>query len=261
MQIHVLNSAIPRWVTDSNFNQHICSAHPDRIMHEHDLVYIREGRWIIEQDGIPYSVGPGDVILLHQGHHHGGPPSDCTVKTCFIHFTACPGDHLAPEPENQADTWQFPVVSHCGSDPMVEHYFQQVIYANWSDSPYFKQEAAAWLELLLCRLSWAAAVPNSLTQKIKLQIMKDPSRFISAEDLADQCHCSVRTVTAHFKNSTGMSLHAWQLQLKCRMAENLLQTDPSISLKEIAATYGFCDEYHFGKIYKKHTGHSPKRKR
>ena len=32
-----------------------------------------------------------------------------------------------------------------------------------------------------------------------------------------------------------------------------------ITLKEIAANYGFCDEYHFGKCYKKVFGHSPKR--
>ncbi len=45
------------------------------------------------------------------------------------------------------------------------------------------------------------------------------------------------------------------------MADELMQSEPTITLREIAATYGFCDEYHFGKCFKKMLGRSPKRSR
>lgn len=49
------------------------------------------------------------------------------------------------------------------------------------------------------------------------------------------------------------------MELKCRMADELMQHEPTLTLKEVAATYGFYDEYHFGKCFKKIMGRSPKR--
>ena len=37
-----------------------------------------------------------------------------------------------------------------------------------------------------------------------------------------------------------------------------MKTDASLTLKEVAVTFGFYDEYHFGKCFKKHFGYSPK---
>ena len=46
--------------------------HPDRVMDEHDLVYLLLGSWEIWEDEIPYLLVPGDVILLEAGRHHYG---------------------------------------------------------------------------------------------------------------------------------------------------------------------------------------------
>ena len=100
---------------------------------------------------------------------------------------------------------------------------------------------------------------NAVSELIDDRDTKTPGRFLSNQELAEMHHCSVRTLSSHFQKSTGESIHAWQLKLKCQMAEELIRFDPSLTLKEIAATYGFYDEYHFGKCYKKVMGHSPKR--
>jgi len=62
-----------------------------------------------------------------------------------------------------------------------------------------------------------------------------------------------------FKEGTGETIHLWQMKLKCQMAQELMRNEPDVTLKEIAAIYGFYDEYHFGKCYKKTMGYSPKR--
>ena len=46
---------------------------------------------------------------------------------------------------------------------------------------------------------------------------------------------------------TGQSLHPWQPKAKCPMAHELMVYDPSLTLKEVAAAYGFYDENHFSK--------------
>lgn len=92
-------------------------------------------------------------------------------------------------------------------------------------------------------------------------IRKTPDRVLTNGELAAKCCCSVRTLSAKFKEATGESLHAWQVKIKCEMAAELMRTEPTLTLKEIASTYGFCDEYHFGKCYKKRFGCSPKRRK
>ena len=62
---NLIDNSANRRVTFCNFNQHINAFHADRVMEEHDLIYIQEGQWDIAQDGVAYTVSPGDVILLH----------------------------------------------------------------------------------------------------------------------------------------------------------------------------------------------------
>ena len=50
------------------------------------------------------------------------------------------------------------------------------------------------------------------------------------------------------------------MQQKCRMADELMKYDSTLTLKELAATFGFYDEYHFSKSFKKIMGRSPKKR-
>jgi len=265
MQYSFLDSSVKRTVTTCNYNQHIRAAHPDRTMDVHDLIYIREGHWTITQEGMDYEVAPGDVVMLHGGCHHYGPkPCEETVKTCFVHFNMLCRDKLEKEKGSDPSFWAFPTVVNCENNPMVLHCFERIIYAYWSESESEKKKASAYLDLLLCEIACAAEQeyrPHSMVEDIKLVIKNTPNRFFSVRELAQKHHCSEKTVSSKFKEGTGESLHAWQLRLKCQMAEELIRFDPSLTLKEIAATYGFYDEYHFGKCFKKVTGHSPKRLR
>ena len=80
------------------------------------------------------------------------------------------------------------------------------------------------------------------------------------KEFAEKHHCSVRTISSKFKENTGYSLHLWQMQQKCRMADELMKYDSTLTLKELAATFGFYDEYHFSKSFKKIMGRSPKKR-
>lgn len=262
MLYNILDQTQRRKVHACNFNQHICAPHPDRILQEHDLLYIKEGNWNIFQDGINYELMAGDVILLQSDHHHYGMvPCTSVVKTCFIHFNSCSGDRLCSDPGEQKEQFVFPMVVHCEKNPLIEHYFNRIIYTYWSKGEYTEKKASAYLDLLLCEISGmkqTSSPHSSIIEDVKITIQKTPERFIKNQELADKYCCSVRTLTSKFKEETGYSLHAWQMKQKCEMANELMKTDGSLTLKEVAATFGFYDEYHFGKSYKKYFGHSPK---
>lgn len=262
MLCNFLEASTKRAVRSCNFNRHILSKHPDRILNEHDLIYIRQGEWQISQDGRDYDLTDGDVILLQGGHHHYGlVPCRSDVKTCFVHFSMHPNDSVE-EKKERSDFFVFPMIIHCKDKHIVEHYFKRIIYSYWSEGSHARQKAAAYLDLLLYELSDIGEVKklpsDSVVEDIKLQIKQQPGRFIGNEEFAKKHHCSVRTISSKFKNATGCSLHKWQMELKCRMADELMHFNPSITLKEVAATYGFYDEYHFSKCFKKIMGHSPK---
>lgn len=264
MQFNLLCSKVKRTIETCNYNRHISDTHPDRVMNHHDLIYIRSGSWSISQDGHDYEVTAGDIILLQRGHHHYGlAPSPGTVETCFVHFSGTPDDLLTDgEPSETPDHYCFPMIVHCADAPKVEQYFRSLIQAYWAEEPYLRCKAPAYLDLCLCEISnrWQRGAESSpLVEAIQAEIRKTPGRFITNRELAEKYRYSERTLSAQFRRSTGCSLHAWQLRLKCQMADELLRSDPTLTLKEVAAVYGFYDEYHFGKCYKKQFGRSPKR--
>lgn len=259
MLYNFLDNSEKRSISGCNYNQHIHSAHADRIMKEHDLIFIREGNWQISQDGEDYNLTEGDVILLQAGHHHYGLiPCENFVKTCYIHFNAHCGD-CVKEKMQAGDAWVFPMVVHCKNNPLVEQYFHRIIDAYWAGDAYREKKASAFLDLLLCELAGGKEPCWDIIEEIKRHIIANPQRFFTGEEIAEKYHYSIRTISSKFKRSTGCTLHAWQLKTKCQMAEELMRYNPSLMLKEVAATFGFYDEYHFGRSFKKVMGRSPKR--
>lgn len=264
MFYNILDNTQKRRISSCNFNQHICAPHPDRIMDEHDLIYIKDGNWTIFQDDIRYDLIAGDVILLQSNHHHYGcEPCISTVKTRFIHFSSCKFDRICKETNNEIGQYIFPMIVHCRNNPLIEQYFNEIIHIYWSDEKYSLNKASSYLDLLLCEISdmtEKSGKPSSLIEDIKIIIRKTPERFWKNQELAEEFNCSVRTLTKRFKEETGYGIHEWQMKLKCEMAKELIKSEPSLTLKEVAVTFGFCDEYHFSKCYKRYFGYSPKLK-
>ena len=67
--------------------------HLDRVLSEHDLLYIFSGEQAIAQDDETFTLQTGDLILLRAGsHHYGTAPCSVNMRSIFIHFNALPGD-------------------------------------------------------------------------------------------------------------------------------------------------------------------------
>lgn len=268
--INYLNAEEKRTITACNFNLHIHSAHPDRVMEEHDLIYIREGSWSICQEGSRFDLVPGDVILLQAGCRHFGPePCQGSVKTIFVHFSRSAGDGLLePGAEGRAEEermegkagYFFPVKVSCRDNPMVEHYFRQLHSAYWSEAPFSDRRAGAWLDLLLCELSRPkeADRPDPMIVEALRLLKETPGRFFTVQELAGRFGFSERAFASRFRAAVGETVHRYQMELKCQMAKELMACNPRLTLREVASTFGFYDEYHFSKCFKKRFGHSPK---
>lgn len=79
---------------------------------------------------------------------------------------------------------------------------------------------------------------------------------ITLAELAKACELSVRHFTRAFRGSTGMSPHAWLLNLRIEKAKQLL-TDSRRTLVDIAFDCGFADQSHFTRVFRRSIGMSP----
>ena len=225
-----------RQINSCNFNKFTNAIHASRILDEHVMFYMLEGQWEIFEDGNVYNIGKDDVLFLHSGHHHYGlRPGSNVIRTCFIHFTPLQNDFLSadsPQKKNNIDDWiiEIDTVTHCGNTPNVKALFEELIKIFYSDNTYKHIGIAGKLNSLLY-------------------------------ELAEEYFICQKTLSSHFKEECGISLHQYQLALKLKMADFLMKSNPEITLKEISGQFGFYDEYHFCKSYKKHYGLSPKNKK
>lgn len=60
-----------------------------------------------------------------------------------------------------------------------------------------------------------------------------------------------------FRQGTGVSLYQWMLRQRIEHAKRLLLRGDSVAT--LSVTLGFCDQSHFGAVFKRWTGTSPAR--
>lgn len=246
-----------RRVSAANVNLYSEAApHPDRVMFEHDFVYILEGTWGIAQENERFFLHADDVLLLPAGFHHFG------VKNC-LPGTRTMYIHTPPAQEDaQGNGILLPTVVHCSEHPRIKMLFEDILSAHWTDAPHREAELSALLNLLLLSLAKAqtlsAPEARDLTTQITHLILLKPERNLSLQELSSLLHVSVKTLQRAVQKQTGLSVHQYQLSAKLEMLSEQLWLFPERPLRELAQSFGFCDEFHLSRRFKEKYGLSPR---
>lgn len=270
--MNIFNMDCMRKIERANYSYYSSGAlHPDRVMRAHDILYIMSGSWAIGQEDVSYELFPEDVIVLTGGrHHYGAAKCSPGTKLMFVHVLPEPGDRfvqpgektkpgLFPEETRSA---YIPVVTHAAGQYRVKQLFVEIITEYWSRSEARKVKAEALINLLLAELHLIACetgyLSNDIASRVFELVRSEPSHSFSLQEIAGKLNVSTRTLTKRFRNETGKTIHEYQNGLKLEMARSLIQ-DPAnrIPLKEVAETFGFYDEFHLSRSFKKEFGVSP----
>lgn len=238
--------------------------HPDRVMHEFDLLYVQQGFWEVYEDGILYELHECDLLLLEpRKHHYSTKKSSEELKLMYIHFAPHKGDL-----KQDASCIRIPKHINSESHARIESEIKDIIRLNAIPDLANKELVLSTrLEALLLDMSLMEAKKTSavktdvktytdVTELIKL-ISENPDRFYSQEELAEAVHLSSRTVSSHFREVTGTSPHAYQIDYKLSLIRSLLKNSPYRTLHDIAVSYGFYDEFQMSKLFKKKYNVSP----
>jgi len=243
--------------------------HVDRIMAEHDLLYIFSGEQEIAQDDEVYTVRAGDVILLRAGsHHYGTKPCSVNMRSLFVHFNVLSGDKresyvTGDEASAYALGSQLclPTLIHCGQNNEATRLLNSIIDLYWSHRPGKERRLTMLLNLFLDELAAIALESRTDDEEWSVVVInlfrKNVNKMYSLEEVADLVHMNVRTLSTRFRQITGESVHQYQLSMKLEMAYRDLRTGEH-SVKDVALSYGFCDAYYFSRLFKKKFSISPK---
>lgn len=251
-----------RCVTSCNYITSVNGMlHPDRILSEHDFLYMLEGEWVVLEDGIPYQMQTDDLLILKAGSHHYGE-TPCNPGNRHMYFHILPTE-AELQVGGQAGRKELPTLIHCAGAPQIRRYFQDIISVYWSSGEKREDQLSLLCNLLintLWEISGSSAqgiAGDPLVEQVCQRLRTTPQRFFSAQEMAAEFYICPRTLNNRFGKVFGQTFSAYQMELRLRMVQQYLRCQPDATLCEAAQNFGFCDEFHLSHAFKKQFGICP----
>ncbi|HIS56877.1 MAG TPA: AraC family transcriptional regulator [Candidatus Fimimorpha excrementavium] len=98
---------------------------------------------------------------------------------------------------------------------------------------------------------------NLLVEGCKNYICQNMHRKIEVNEIAKRLHVTPGYLSKVFRDVTGMTVMQYMMKEKTDHCGNLLKYS-RYSFEEIAYYFGFCSQSHFGQVFKKWTGMTPR---
>lgn len=156
---------------------------------------------------------------------------------------------------------------HCQKEPKIRQYFHELISAYWGGDAQREDRLTLLFNLILCELSSlqteTAGGPgsNSMLEQVRQKIYSNPQVFFSAPEMAAEFYICPRTLNNRLRASCSQTFSAYQMDLKLEMVREFLSHQPDAKLHEAAVNFGFYDEFHLSKAFKKKYGYPPSKLR
>ncbi len=222
--------------------------HPSFKLKTTEIIVVIEGTLFIEEEGVRYTVGPGEVILLEAGRQHAGWQStDQPISFYWFHFTS-------DEPFGDGGSRCFPLRERYP----VTILCRQILH--YENNGFAHTVAESLFSVLLAELEAQSAADDNtegaLVSRIREWIRINSDRSLTAPEVAEHFGYNEDYVTRLFKASGGEGLKAVISEQRMNHIKRLLlETD--LTLTELAEASGFTDYKLFLKFFKYHEGMTP----
>ena len=237
---------------------------PDYAIHRstfpyYSIEFVAGGKGVLELAGKDFSLLPGAVFSYgpRTAHRIATDAADPLVKY-FVDFTGRQAVRL---------------LRQCGLAPgsvarafalgEIQSIFDDMIANALKSSRFGWRICDVLLEHLILKLGdcltpWEAAeTPAFATyQRCRQHIQSQHLRLSAQSQIAKECHVNAAYLCRLFRRYDHQTPYQYLMRLKLNRAAERLQ-DPGTLVKQVAAELGFCDAFHFSRVFKSVFGVSP----
>lgn len=222
------------------------------------LIYITEGTLLFDSLGAQVELKPFDVIVLPPNTPYLQALNEsCELNYLWVHFTGNNVENIL----HQFKIKKFPFVHRVCQSNHLQTRFQRLFDCFIKKDELMEMDLRASFEKLLIEL--ARSIKENSKPRISLSksisyINNNFNTQIKIPDLAKMEGLSMTQYNLHFKNQIGIPPTKYIITLRMDLAKELIESS-NLSLVQIALMCGYEDYNFFAKVFKKHTGVSPKK--
>lgn len=243
--------------------------------HSHDypeLAYVLSGQGRYRINGEIYPIREGDLLILNPGTMHQAlaGDGDQPATEFFIGFSDVQFHALEPNcvplPEGrmilhtsgELKQRLFRICSSMDAEKsamregryfMLKAYLMQILVLILRETvqPVARREGQ----------SFESVNRQYVVEQIVSYFEDHYSEKISLDSIAGNMYLSPFYISRIFKSETGDTPIHHLIKIRLEKAREILESDRSLSVQQVAAAVGYEDAYHFSKLFKKHYGLSP----
>lgn len=268
--------------------------HRKRKALEYIMYIIRSGEMYLAEDGVPLSLGEGDVCILDKDRTHVGVKASVCDYT-YIHFMHKDMSLLQEQNEEKiremllqyrlsslnSDAFSYdrcegniiyiPKVWHIGSMAVrmrIEELAQRAKQENYNPVENYKVMCGCYIQQLFMEIARSfldeekeGSGPSRAGYYDKIGRMvewlnRNFEREITGAMLEKEFEYNFDYMNRTFKKVTGQTIFQYLTHIRINHAKMLL-LNTSMKMSEVGKCVGFPDEYYFSRVFKKCAGVSP----
>lgn len=248
-----------------------------RIIFDYELIYIADGKLVLNYNGTDYSCHKGQFLLICPGISHSFLNMDTDVSQPHIHFdiTYLPDSKQVPvcfkDLEDLTDEEkkkirrnifehypQKPFVTFSDTETVL-HLFYKIVTQPKPSSLAQKGLLIELLDMLVTDnfpglFEESRNALNSIEKLVKDYLDAGQGGSSSLDDIARQFNYSKYYLARRFKKRYGISLMLYRNHRRMQLAKTLLLTE---NVSAVSEKLGFSSIYVFSRAFKNYFGVSP----
>ena len=147
------------------------------------------------------------------------------------------------------------------SAPDVKKCFDDIVSTYWTGGKYRDQKLTTLVNLLLLTIyeeNQKQIDTNKDIATIAIEMVtSNPHKRYTSIEVANTLYVSTKTLDNAMRKKVGVPFYTFLKNQKLDMVAMQLEMEPELKLHDIAISFGFHDEFHLSKSFKKKFGVSP----